>query len=50
LEGTDDFNLASDLSKKAKSIQELNIGGSGRSSTTYMALAETFKGIAESLN
>ena len=50
LEGTDDFNLASDLSKKAKSIQELNIGGSGRSSTTYMALAETFKGIAEGLN
>jgi hypothetical protein len=49
MDGADDINLASELSEKAKNIQELNIDGSGRSSATYMALAETFNGIADTL-
>jgi hypothetical protein len=50
MDGAGDINLASELSEKAKNIQELNIDGSGRSSSTYMALAETFNGIADTLN
>jgi hypothetical protein len=49
MDGADDTNLASELSEKAKNIQELNIDGSGRRSATYIALAETFNGIADTL-
>ena len=49
MDGADDTNLASELSEKAKNIQELNIDGSGRRSASYIALAETFNGIADTL-
>ena len=50
MDGADDTNLASELSEKAKNIQELNIDGSGRRSASYIALAETFNGIVDTLN